>query len=148
MIWAFDRVLRLVRVTWNNRGCLPEHSTARVELLAEDTIRITFRRRITWTPGQHAYITLPSISNLPTEAHPFTIANIPEPDASNDTDVVFLVRGRGGFTGRLRNYVAQNGPSTVRALIDGPYGIPPDLREYSTVVLIAGKSPGNVEYTS
>lgn len=121
-----------------------QHCTATVELISADTVRLTLRRRLNWRPGQHAYVILPTVSDLPTEAHPFTIASIPEPlnngDDSGDRDIVFLIRGREGFTGRLREHAEANGISTVPALIDGPYGCPPDLTEFSTNILIAGQS--------
>ncbi|KAF8076261.1 FAD-binding domain-containing protein [Lyophyllum atratum] len=149
MLWALDRVLRLARVLYNNRvwtRANPEHSLATVELLAEDTIRLTLRRRFMWTPGQHAYVILPSISNLPTEAHPFSIASIPEHcEGTDEMDVVFLIRGRTGFTERLRKHAIKNDRSSVPALLDGPYGYPPDLRGFSTCILIAGGS--GVSYT-
>lgn len=144
MVWALDRILRLARMLWNNRiwsRANPNDSLATIELLTEDTIRLTLRRRLTWTPGQHAYVVLPSVSSLPMEAHPFSIASIPEPrDDGGETDVVFLIRGRTGFTQRLRNYTVNNGMGTVPALLDGPYGHPPDLLPFSTCILIAGPS--------
>ena len=98
-----------------------------------------------WAAGQHAYVILPSISTLPTEAHPFTIARIPGAldgsDGHGEKDVIFLVRGRSGFTARLREHASAKGAaSSVPAFIDGPYGSPPDLRQFSTCVLFAGGS--------
>lgn len=146
VVWAFDRVLRAGRLLYNNRVVVSkdkQHCTATVELISSDTVRLTLRRRFNWLPGQHAYIILPTVSDLPTEAHPFTIASIPEPldskDDSKDRDVVFLIRGRDGFTGRLREHAVDNGICTVPALVDGPYGCPPDLTRFSTSILIAGQ---------
>lgn len=142
MVWAFDRVLRLGRVLWNNRIWShqnPDHALASLELLSEDTIRLTMHRQFTWKAGQHAYLTLPSISKLPTEAHPFTIASIPDRKDSGDVEVVFIIRGRTGFTGLLRDHVVHNGLCKVPARVDGPYGCPPDLRSFSTCVLVAGQ---------
>ncbi|RDB22637.1 putative ferric reductase transmembrane component [Hypsizygus marmoreus] len=149
VLWASDRVSRLARILWNNRlwsRKSANHSTATFELLAEDTIRLTLRRHFRWTAGQHAYVILPSISTLPTEAHPFSIASIPEPcNEAGEVDVVFLIRGRTGFTQRLKNHATRHGTGTVSALLDGPYGYPPDLRPFSTCILIAGGS--GVSYT-
>ena len=146
VVWAFDRILRGARLAWNNRFGVSkdkQHCTATVELISSDTIRLTLRRRFSWLPGQHAYVVLPTVSDLPTEAHPFTIASIPDAldakDGSKDRDVVFLIRAREGFTGRLRDHAAANGLCTVPALVDGPYGRPPDLTKFSTSILIAGK---------
>ncbi|KAK7695500.1 hypothetical protein QCA50_000136 [Cerrena zonata] len=153
VVWAFDRVLRASRLLWNNlvgRSSERHHSTATVELLSEDTIRLTLRRTFNWKAGQHAYVILPTVSELPFEAHPFTIASIPHAlDGTNGTkekEVSFIIRGRDGFTGRLRDHAVGNaGQSTVPAYIDGPYGCPPDLTQYSTCILIAGGS--GVSYT-
>lgn len=146
VLWAFDRVLRLVRLVWNNRlrfSKTHEHSIATVDLLSEDTVRLTLRRHMSWKAGQHAYVILPTISEIPTEAHPFTIASIPQSlDGTNgaeEKEVSFLIRGRSGFTGRLREAATSKGNHTVPAFIDGPYGCPPDLTVYSTCVLIAGE---------
>lgn len=148
IVWAFDRFVRLSRIIWINVVGSGKHaSDALVELLAEDTVRLTIRRRgVTWKPGQHAYLILPTISKLPFEAHPFTIASIPELiNDQGERDLVFLIRGRGGFTGLLRKHASLNHESRVPAFVDGPYGCPPKLRLYSTCVLIAGGS--GVSYT-
>lgn len=139
LVWAFDRILRLGRFVWNNKPWEKNHSgDALVELLSEDTIRLTMTRRISWTPGQHAYVILPTVSTLPFEAHPFTIASLPSEDGK-ESDVVFLIRGRSGFTKRLREHAVKGHESRVPAFMDGPYGCPPDLRHYSTCILVAGK---------
>ncbi len=147
VVWAFDRVLRTTRIIWNNRGrggTRHEYGSAVIELVSSDTVRMTLRRKMYWRPGQHAYVILPTVSDLPNEAHPFTIASIPQQlagsglDDSGERDVVFLIRARGGFTGRLRDYAARNGICRVPAFIDGPYGCPPDLTKFSTCILIAG----------
>ncbi|KAI0775988.1 hypothetical protein BD413DRAFT_257872 [Trametes elegans] len=152
VVWAFDRVLRTARLFWNNRGGAAhdvDAGTAKVELVSPDTIRLTMRRKFSWRPGQHAYVVLPSVSDLPTEAHPFTIASIPSAmdgtDGLKEKDVVFLVRGRSGFTARLRDHATRNRETRVPAFVDGPYGCPPDLSKYSTCILIAGGS--GVSYT-
>ncbi|KAJ3554162.1 hypothetical protein NM688_g3250 [Phlebia brevispora] len=152
VVWGFDRALRAVRLFWNSRSGNNQDassSLATVELVSHDTVRMTLRRRMHWKPGQHAYVILPTVSDLPTEAHPFTIASIPHSlrgnDDSAEKDVVFLIRGRNGFTGRLREHARDKGSAAVPAYIDGPYGCPPDLTTFSTCILIAGGS--GVSYT-
>lgn len=153
VIWGFDRSLRLGRLIWNNRvwpGTSSNNSHASVELLTQDTVRLTLRRKMHWTPGQHAYVVLPTVSNLPTEAHPFSIASIPHSldgtEGPTDKDVTFIIRGRSGFTRRLREHAGRKGaPDSVPAYIDGPYGCPPNLKMFSTCILIAGGS--GVSYT-
>lgn len=149
MLWLLDRVLRALRIIWNNRLWVlgeSKYSLATVELVSNDTVRLTLLRRFSWKPGQHAYVTLPSISRLPFEAHPFTIASIPtrsrntNVNSSDDNSVVFIIRGRSGMTGQLRQFAARENRFTVTvpALVDGPYGCPPDLLKFSTSILIAG----------
>ena len=149
VVWALDRILRTTRIIWNNRahrGIDHEYGSAVIELVSSDTVRMTLRRKMNWRPGQHAYVVLPTVSDMPTEAHPFTIASIPPSragsgfDDSAERDMVFLIRARGGFTGRLRDHAAANGVCRVPAFIDGPYGCPPDLTKFSTCILIAGPS--------
>ncbi|KIJ94089.1 hypothetical protein K443DRAFT_134858 [Laccaria amethystina LaAM-08-1] len=150
-VWGLDRFIRLVRVIWNNstfrRKGDPSQSLATVKLLSEDTIIMSLKRQdFSWAPGQHAYVILPTVSKLPFEAHPFTMASISEKldgtfSKGQARDVVFFVKGCNGFTKRLRDH----GVGTVPAYVDGPYGCPPDLCEYATCILVAGGS--GISYT-
>ncbi|KAG8832184.1 hypothetical protein FRC17_001778 [Serendipita sp. 399] len=98
---------------------------------------------MTWEAGQHVFLTLPGISILPFESHPMTIANIPETDehgVPKPTDLVFYIRAMDGFTRRLYEYGLRHHGELVTALADGPYGKPPPVNTFTTVVLIAGGS--------
>jgi ferric-chelate reductase len=144
LLWGLDRLVRAGRTFWNNTIWRRDkvYSKGTIEVLSGDTLRLTLKRRISWTAGQHAYVILPSVSTLPTEAHPFTIASAPNSvDGSGDPvekDVVFIVRAREGFTARLLA-LAKKGAGSVPAYMDGPYGLPPDLTSFSTVILVAGE---------
>lgn len=111
---------------------------------------ITLYRSMSWKAGQHVYLTIPALSlRSPLEAHPFSIATIPdsfdsESAINNDRKTLrFIVRVRNGFTRRLMDSVKIAG---VRAtpmpmsftLIDGPYGIPPKVEAFKNVILVAG----------
>ncbi|KIJ94088.1 hypothetical protein K443DRAFT_111053 [Laccaria amethystina LaAM-08-1] len=154
-VWGLDRFIRLARVIWNNgtfrRKRDPSQSLATVELLSEDTILMSLKRRdFSWSPSQHAYVILPTISNLPFESHPFTIASIADKvdgtqRKEEERDVVFLVKGCNGFTKRLRDHASTHRMGTVPAYLDGPYGCPPDLRVFSTCIFVAGGS--GISYT-
>ncbi|KAJ7723331.1 ferric reductase like transmembrane component-domain-containing protein [Mycena maculata] len=85
MVWGLDRFLRFVRIFFINGGCWTLFSTktapllrAKIEVISPRFLRITFRRpdHFRWTPGQLAYLSIPSLSAMPWEAHPFTIASI------------------------------------------------------------------------
>jgi ferric-chelate reductase len=138
VVWALDRILRLVRVALNSRG-----TNATIQLLGNDTVLLTVRRDMHWKPGQYAYITVPSVSKFPLEAHPFTISNTS--DLKSDINALaFLIRQRGGFTKRLVEK-ARFPFETVGVFIDGPYGSPPDPTQFTTCILIAGGA--GISYT-
>lgn len=100
---------------------------------------------------------MPGVSYLPFEAHPFTIATIhqsrslryvPSAGSSEEkiseegvtidgNDLVFLIRVKEGFTKRLRK-VADQGARSLSVYVDGPYGSPPDMNSFETVILVAG----------
>ncbi|KAH7105459.1 ferric reductase NAD binding domain-containing protein [Auriculariales sp. MPI-PUGE-AT-0066] len=139
LVWGLDRGLRLARLFYLN---IRTASPARVELAADHTVRLTVSRRMSWKAGQHAYIVVPSVSTFPFEAHPFTISSISaslgESALPSEKDLVFLVHGEDGFTKRLREYVTAKGVCSVPVYVDGPYGMPPSLETFDTVILVAG----------
>ena len=92
------------------------------------------------------------------EFHPFTIANVPiggtfvESDVERaiedeDVQMKFIIRARDGFTRRLFQFGWDTAvdvgrgkdPRDIVAYVDGPYGTPPDVGGYHSVVLIAGR---------
>ncbi|KAH7925255.1 hypothetical protein BV22DRAFT_452820 [Leucogyrophana mollusca] len=178
VFWALDRFIRACRLVVFNHSYFGWKSgsgtmDATTELLSEHVVRLRLRRppHFHWAPGQTAYLIMPSVSRLPFEAHPFTIASL---DSSLFTSVgtevkaetkeqlsdkhhladlgssspfwkelVFLINVKKGFTKRLQEVAATNGK--VKVFVDGPYGPFPNLGSYDTSVLIAGGS--GVSYT-
>jgi predicted ferric reductase len=159
-MWSVDRLLRTIRIVVFNFGYFklkhPATLNSHVEVLSPDFLRITLRRPnyIHWVPGQCAYLTIPGLSTL--GAHPFTISNIDVPltskkftekqlsDESLDhfhksKQMSFLVRVHKGFTQHMRS--AARDKESLNILFDGPYGDPPLLTGFDTVVLIAGRPP-------
>ncbi|KAF9008933.1 hypothetical protein BDQ17DRAFT_1388624 [Cyathus striatus] len=132
--------IALILILYNNLGWLSaggRYTRATIELLSQDTVRVTLVRKISWMPGQHAYICLPTIS---------AYCSLPEDiDNSKDKALVFLIRARGGFTQKLKDHAVKHGTTSVPALLDGPYGCPPDLIYYSTCIFVAGGS--GISYT-
>jgi NAD(P)H-flavin reductase len=158
-----DRILRLVRILWNNRRALSPSATdvklplaATADLLSPAMVRVTMKRNMCWKPGQSVLLTMPTVSAMPYEAHPFTICNIPrntsleeklhgsKMSAKGENDLVFLIKVRNGFTKRLHDSVEQlrdvDGKAAFPVHIDGPYGSPPDVNVYEHVILIAGET--------
>ncbi|KAF8526247.1 ferric reductase NAD binding domain-containing protein [Hysterangium stoloniferum] len=172
VLWGLDRTLRLARILWNNRNISRPSTdeklplTATAELLSSSMVRLTMKRHMYWKAGQCVFLTMPAVSDMPYEAHPFTICNIPgntglmddmektglegnengglEPSGRGPSDLVFLIRVKNGFTRRLLENVEQkrgaDGKAYFSVLIDGPYGIPPDVNAYESVILVAGGS--------
>ena len=146
IVWGLDRFIRLVSLVTINFGYLNPWSSqnskrqldAIVEVLSPRFVRVslTRSRHFHWRPGQNAYLSLPSISTFPFESHPFTISTIDADSKSDDSTLVFLLRVQRGFTQKLLKEASSD--TTYKVFVNGPYGSPPFLIGYQTVVLIAG----------
>ncbi|KAL7275679.1 hypothetical protein RUND412_001366 [Rhizina undulata] len=154
-LWAFDRGIRLVRIVYRNVS--RKITTATVEALPGDAVRVTLRLARPWKfrPGQHVYLYMPSIALW--TSHPFTISWSEEEQVVRyddeklslhrqdimhvgDKTMSLIIRARTGFTNTLFKK-AFNSPDKVftsKALVEGPYGKVDTLGSYGTVVLIAG----------
>lgn len=156
VIWGFDRIVSLGKMGWASRAGKTGKTGktgAVVEVLGADVVKVTVTTGMKWTPGQHMFLTMPSIA---LQQHPFTMASLasaasnasdaspasPASDASAASDTnaareggqaVFFIRAHKGFTRHLLSH-----PGPHRCLVDGPYGIPPALTHYASVTLLAG----------
>ena len=109
---------------------------------------------MSWIPGQHVYLHVPSIS---AGGHPFSISSICLPVKPMDSSEIkyvakqkLLIRVREGVTRRLYNMAqddaeailsSDNFPSrSIYAWSEGPYGNLHHLNEYETLLLVAGGS--------
>lgn len=156
VLWGLDRAIRVVRLVISAFTNKPQAQQTRnnissttatvssngvhVELLSHHFLRLTIQppALFHWRPGQSAYLTFPSISANPLEAHPFTIASIDVENKDKPRELKFFIRVRDGLTKRLLNAVETGG--STRVLVDGPYSSPTLLVGYDTMVLIAGGS--------
>lgn len=127
----------------------------------EEVIRIALRSPVRWAPGTHAFLRFPGIS--PLASNPWTIINLPQPDASSDSQLVFVARVYDGITRKLMEHVAQHSAPDeeekygageedeasgallgtkavlVPAIIDGPYGSSTAVvAAFDDVLLVAG----------
>ncbi|KAI5479083.1 hypothetical protein MNV49_004081 [Pseudohyphozyma bogoriensis] len=80
------------------------------------------------------FLSTPRLSLGPVEAHPFTIANIPNAAG----EVVLLPRVYGGWTSQIYNHVTSTSTKAVRCYFDGPYGIVHDFTSFQHVLMVAG----------
>ncbi|KAK3116134.1 ferric-chelate reductase Frp1 [Teratosphaeriaceae sp. CCFEE 6253] len=140
---AFDWGMRIAWNTLRNTHLMSKSGfrapgySARLESLAGDVVRVTIPDiDFTWRAGQHAFLTIPRLR--PFELHPFTIANAAG-GSVGDRSLTMLIKARSGFTKSLHTAAIRGTGSdrTYRALLSGPWGVPPNLRHYETVVLIA-----------
>jgi FAD-binding domain len=152
-MWIVDRLLRAICIVVFNSGYFGTRGhtcDASVEVLSPEVLRVTLRRpnHVYWKPGQYAYLRIPGLSTL--GGHPFSISTVDVPHfrqqqlsaVSLDHDrsqeykqLMFLVR----VQKRLTQCVQRRDP--IKILFDGPYGSPPLLIGFETVILIAGKHP-------
>jgi ferric-chelate reductase len=158
-------MIRFLRLVWN-QSRLPSKTRlkATAKLISPTMVQLTLKRKMTWCPGQSAILTVPGVSSFPFEAHPFTIASIPQDNDADLTkaisrsenssqegdakvsrdegnELVFFVKTKEGFTRRLRDlasYGSSDNGIPLPVYVDGPYGSPPDLNAFRTVILIAG----------
>ncbi|ROW13905.1 hypothetical protein VPNG_03550 [Cytospora leucostoma] len=152
-IWMFDRLARMIRLTycnWSPRG----FTDAVVEAMPGECSRVTMHlpRHIEIKPGSHAYVRFAGIK--PWENHPFSIAwvdhhaeelpmNEDEPmilRRNTTTSVSFVIGAQSGFTRDLFDRASEAGSQAIklRAAFEGPYGGHHDLDSYGHAVLIAG----------
>lgn len=142
---AFDWGCRIIHGSLRNTHILSKFSSktpgysASTELLPGDMIRLTLHKiDFTWKAGQHVYISVPTLR--PFEVHPFTIANISKVNATTgERDLQVLIKAHGGFSRSLQKAATKDAQNarTRRVFLLGPWGIPPDVLHYETVVLIA-----------
>lgn len=146
-----DRVGRFLRVVYINLSMFHRKNNhshfwacqATFEPIGSDMTRITIRDPpLGWSPGQHVMLSCHSVA--PLQSHPFTIASIPQ-----DGRMEFLVQSKSGGTKRFFNHAEKycrlplvkddrNQTHKAAVAIEGPYGYLRPLRQFDSVVLIAG----------
>ncbi|GAB7335883.1 hypothetical protein MBLNU13_g08139t1 [Cladosporium sp. NU13] len=142
---AFDWGCRIIQGFLRNTHVLSKSSSktpgysASTEVLPGDMVRLTLHNvDFTWKAGQHVYISVPTLR--PFEVHPFTIANTSKVDASaGGRKLEVIIKAHGGFSRSLQKAATKDAQNarTRRVFLLGPWGIPPDVLHYETVVLIA-----------
>jgi Ferric reductase NAD binding domain/FAD-binding domain len=147
-----QRLARIIRIVYRNVG--RPVTKAEIEVMSGIAMRVKVRlaRPWTFTPGQHAYLYVPSVGWW--TAHPFSVVWTDEDveDSGSEKDVLpqsmddvttrkrniyFLIRRMKGFTNDLYIKAQKNGGKlSATALVEGPYNHQ-TLHSYGTVVLIA-----------
>lgn len=140
ILWVVERIYRLLLVLKN--GIV--YAVMDIELSSKPdseretdhfiTLIMPKPKRWHMRPSQYAfvYFLLPSIF---WQSHPFTV--------TSDGDTLKLVIAvKEGATLALQRklYSKYNGESSIKVpiLLEGPYGVPPPIRDYDSLVLISG----------
>lgn len=150
-ILVFDRVARYAWATYANMSIFHRSAKSKDTLWANratfaplpgNVTRITINNSvIRWKPGQHVFLTCHSVA--PLQCHPFTITSIPD-----DNKMEFVVRSEKGATSRMFRYAKKyddllgsedtSAKQERTVFIDGPYGSYRPLRQFDSVVFLAG----------
>jgi predicted ferric reductase len=152
-IFWLDRVVRVLRILYANLSVFhpqqrrdgqisgPWACKADFTPLPHNTTRVVIKNPpISWAPGQHVFLSCHSI--VPLQSHPFTIVSIPE-----DGRMEFLVKAETGGTRRFFRHAekthklpASDHSCAKVVAIEGPYGCHRPLRQFDSVVLLAGST--------
>ncbi|KIX93598.1 uncharacterized protein Z520_10776 [Fonsecaea multimorphosa CBS 102226] len=116
----------------------------KAQIIVEDNdiIRVTIPANFQWRPGQHCFLRFRSFGIGALTSHPFTICSLPSTLPDRLSEIVFYIRPRGGFTGRLYKYATANPGVRIPVLVDGPYGGIDNQKYFSSdrLILVAGGS--------
>lgn len=103
----------------------------------EGAVRLTFTPSRPWKvrAGQYIYLRIPAVRHLSfVESHPFNIMWWEENKTNGTADsITILAKVESGFTRRLESCPY----SSLRVLLDGPYGKPRDTDHYHSFILVA-----------
>ena len=138
-IWAFDRFIRLVRTLMLSYNVLRgDNAVIQTTSVDPAVVRLTMDTplKLSPKPGQYYYIYDP-ISITPWQNHPFTLASWTELETG--TRLNFIIGIRSGATKSLRRTVG-NGPTSLKIMVEGPYGHPQSLELYDHVFFMVGGS--------
>ncbi|KAJ4242930.1 hypothetical protein NW757_011649 [Fusarium falciforme] len=98
---------------------------AELTIASNGFIRVSVPTKATWTVAQHYFVRFVGLGPHALTLHPFTACSLPPRDARSgfdESELVFFIRPRGGFTARLAHYTELHTNTKMRVLLDGPYG--------------------------
>lgn len=129
-VWCLDRVVRICRLV------IFGAQTANVQLLANETLRVTVDRPAWWKPypGCIAYIHFLRATCF-WQSHPFTIVS-----EKGTKQIVFYIKVKGGMTHGLYGYLSKqpNMSANIKVSIEGPYGAVSSAYKFANQVFLAG----------
>lgn len=131
-VWGVDRLVRVIRILWFG------FPLAKVELIAEDAIKVTVPKPRNWKsiPGGHAWLHF-LLGWYFWQSHPFTFVEITK---DYGTDIVFYCKVKNGVTKKIGRKLA-NVPGRaiyMKVAVEGPYGETSPVNRHSNVTYFAG----------
>ncbi|EFJ17226.1 hypothetical protein SELMODRAFT_10830, partial [Selaginella moellendorffii] len=108
------------------------------KLISSDMMELTFAKdpSLRYPASSIMFLNIPTVSKL--QWHPFTVTTNSNVD---DYKISVVIKSKGSWTKKLRNYVTNPKNYHVDAIIEGPYGHSLDyLIDYSILVFVAGGS--------
>ncbi|BGP16028.1 ferric-chelate reductase [Rhodosporidiobolus nylandii] len=151
-IWIFERLTRGVShfaSIVNSRLILRRPVVRARATVCEGAIKLSvpFPDRA-WQAGQHVYISFWGLDllrrpHLYGQAHPFSIANVPDEAAGDAQALRFVLRVHNGITRELANHIQRKGSGASAdclVSLEGPHGWAPRAEEFDSILLVAGGS--------
>lgn len=128
-VWVFDRALRLLKLF--SFGI----KTAKLELLADETIRVTIPKPRTWKPrpGGHVFIHFLTPTHF-WQSHPFSIG------LCQEGSITLYCKVKGGITLSMYERLSNmpNRTSSIKVAVEGPYGEHSPGHRCRNLVYVAG----------
>ena len=121
VLFALSWLHRQVRIYFEHG--INQHAT--LSLASNGFIRVSVPMKSTWRAGQHYFVRFLSLGLHAWTIHPFTACSLPQRVSMfevKESELVFYIRPRTGFTARLARYVEAHPECRMRVLLDGPYG--------------------------
>ncbi|OWB75087.1 hypothetical protein B5S31_g4940 [[Candida] boidinii] len=129
-LWGFDRFIRLIRI------CSFGFHKAELEIVSEDTIKVTVKKPLLFKSGPGHYVFAYFLDPLLFwQSHPFTIMN-------DGKHIHMYIKAKTGLTKRVFNKLQanNNGKKTMWITLEGPYGTVAPAHKYDSTLLITGGS--------
>ena len=98
---------------------------AKISMTTNGFICVRVPTESTWTIGQHFFVRFMGLGVHAATNHPFTACSLPSrvsTSGKTTSELVFYIRAGGGTTARLAHYAETHPNSSMRVLLDGPYG--------------------------
>lgn len=141
-LYVLDRIIRSTR--WGMYNIKPARVIVKSMEGGVTKIRMRNSKLKRWSPGSYVLLSIPEFGFA--QSHPATIASTP---SSHNGDLIFILKGHGGFTKRVFESASDDTPlldaeaaeKSHKSFIDGPYGgSHSDFACFDTAVLVAGST--------